>query len=78
MRKNKVLYQKDGKSTPVPIKIPTITPNIESAEDIIPTIKVLTNKDGSAASATTVLLPEIPTAIPPIKFVTPTAMPPQK
>ena len=43
--------------------IPTIIPKMERAEAKISTIKILTNNDGSCASARAQLLPAIPTEI---------------
>ena len=43
--------------------IPTIIPKMERAEAKISTIKILTNNDGSCASARAQLLPAMPTEI---------------
>ena len=55
--------------------MPTMIPNIPKAEANISTIRILTKRESSCASAKAHALPAIPTAIPLAMFVNPTLQP---
>ena len=58
--------------------IPTMMPKMPSADAKISTIRILTNRESSCASASAQALPATPTEMPDAMFVNPTLQPEKK